>query len=168
MKSRMQWFVGAAVVLMMGTAFARGEERKEHKKQQEATKACDDLHQMRASVQKLESAGPDTTAGEIKQDAKQARESFKKFEKSAEKVAKPEVENVRKSVDNLRNNAQRIPDSATASEARQMIRNDLDNVSIASNQLERKLGCGMGGAGSEGMNEPQKSPEYSPESVPTE
>ena len=113
-------------------------------------------------------AGAETTVGEIKQDAKEARESFRKFEKSAEKVAKPEVDNVRKSVDNLRNNAQRIPDNATASEAQQMIRNDLDNVSIASNQLERKLGCGMGGAGSEGMNEPQMTPDQNPEYVPTE
>ncbi len=161
MKSGMG-MVGAAVLAVCGVAFAAGEreQRREQKMSAEEQKACDDLSQFRTSVDSLASAGPETTVGQIKQNAKQAREDLKRFEKTAEKVARPETEQVRTRVERLRSDAQKIPDSATASEAQQIIRNDVEQVTLASRALERKLNCGMGGAGTGGSEKDPGPPVY--------
>ncbi|MGA9521160.1 MAG: DUF2514 family protein [Myxococcaceae bacterium] len=169
MKSGM-WKVGAAVLALSGAAFAEGrKEHKEYKESAELQKACDDLSAFRTSVDSLASVGPETTVGQIKQDTKQAREDLKKFEKSASKVARPETDQVRERVERLRSDAQKIPDSATAAEAQQLISNDIDQVTVASRTLERKLNCGMGGAGTggAGMDEGQVYPETN-QPAPTE
>lgn len=151
MSKRMSLWLGAAVVAISGAAFAQSQPAQAtHTKEQQ--KACNDLDQFRTSISKLEQAGPQSTVGEIRTNADQAREDLKALAKTAEKVAKPETENVRKSLERLRDDARNIPDGATVEQAQARIQADVKQVRMASAQLEKKLDCGMGGAGTDGMD----------------
>ena len=127
-----------AAALLAGSGTAMAKENKEADQQ----KACQDLSQLRSDVSNIEQMGPQSTVGQLKQARKDMDSSYQRFFKTADKVARPQSDNLKSSLDNLKSSVRSIPDTMTMAQAKSNIKDAVDQVHIAANQLNTALNCG--------------------------
>jgi DNA anti-recombination protein RmuC len=107
-------------------------------------KACQGLSQLSTDANNIEQMiGPQATVGQLKQATKDMDGHFKTFLKSSGKVAGPQTDNLKTSLDNLRSNITNVPDTMTLEQVKSNIKDSVDQVQSATNQLNTTLNCGV-------------------------
>lgn len=136
-----------AALSMSGGALAQDKDK---------AKVCEKFSKFQGTVNEAQQMGPDTQVKEAKRISHDLKKEYREYAKTAEKYAKPQVKNLERSIDELEKTVKRMPNDATLAQARTEIQDDVRQVRMAHEQLDAKLQCGMGGAGMEGQEQPQK------------
>jgi len=89
-------------------------------------KLCGDLSSFKASVMKLDELGPNSTIGELKAAAKQARESGQKVAKEAGKD--PNAGDLSANIKDLQKAVDEMPSNATMSDAKATLQDEINAV----------------------------------------
>ncbi len=132
---RASLLVTSLTVLWTTTLVVRADDTKK----QEAF--CASLSQFNSDLATLEAIGPSSTIAELRTAANRVDSSARQVQKKAGKIKTSTAKQFTASAKKLGNDARSLPDSMTLEQAQSKLKNDVQDVEQAAQQLATASGC---------------------------
>jgi DNA repair exonuclease SbcCD ATPase subunit len=132
------WILFAAVLLVLAGAAAGCVQPTEEEAE---AQLCEDLAALRAALDNFENINRTSTVEEIRDARDQVGSAMQDVRDSADQLEDIRVDELDAAYSNLENAVEDLPDDATAGEALQTIRPELQAVRDARQNLTAELNC---------------------------
>lgn len=132
--------IGGIVALVLVLACV-GAGCVQPSEQEAEAQLCQDLGDLRAALESMENTSLRSTVGDIREGRDQVQSAMDNVRESASQVANLRIDDLNAAYENLNQAVENLPDEATAVEAIQTIRPQIQAVRDEQQNLSADLNC---------------------------
>ncbi|WP_332449775.1 hypothetical protein [Methanoculleus sp.] len=132
--------IGGIVALVLVLACV-GAGCVQPSEQEAGAQLCQDLGDLRAALESMENTSLRSTVGDIREGRDQVQSAMDNVRESASQVANLRIDDLNAAYENLNQAVENLPDEATAVEAIQTIRPQIQAVRDEQRNLSADLNC---------------------------